>query len=132
MKPAVSKDVRDGLLRRQLITYYQLSASTIMPNTSVLWGRGITQVECGATGAIALSETGELFAWGGTARVSPGPSRVARAGGSGHDASCRSARVCLGAWLSGGSTSTWTRIKCLPASCTTLWTRATPTSQWMR
>lgn len=96
--PAVSKDVRDSLLRRQLITsvirgpavriallrwcwavhvtlpavrcrYYELSASKIMPNTSVLWGRGIVQVQCSATGAIALSETGDLFVWGGTQQV---------------------------------------------------------------
>ena len=69
VKPAISKQVRDSLLRRQLITYYELNASTIMPNTSVLWGRGVIQVQCGATGALALTETGEVFAWGGTEKV---------------------------------------------------------------
>ncbi|KAF0744754.1 hypothetical protein Ae201684_001209 [Aphanomyces euteiches] len=37
-------------------------------NTAWLWGRRIKQVSCGTTVAYALTDSGELFCWGGTQR----------------------------------------------------------------
>lgn len=65
IKPTISDRAKAAMLRRQLLSYRAFSGASVMANTSVLWGRGIVQTACSATGALALNKFGEVFAWGG-------------------------------------------------------------------
>lgn len=59
----VDLDVDDP---RTEILYSPFNHSVCASNTAALWGRRITQVGLAANVAVAMSELGEVFTWGGT------------------------------------------------------------------
>ncbi len=58
-------DTKPCLSRRTDASCKDFQGLVVAKSTAVLWGRRVTQVALSSSSALALSDLGELFVWGG-------------------------------------------------------------------